>query len=73
MSKDPSEYVFFKDHKKDKIWWVSTGKKGDLAISFDKVTVLHLFSDYPWKFTKEQKELFDKEQPYWALFFSGRN
>jgi len=31
---------------------------------------LFLFEDYPKKFTKEEKELFDKENPFWADFFS---
>ena len=64
---------FYKNHPDDKIWWYSDGTVGSLRISFDKKTILDLWDDYPAKFTKEEKELFDKENPYWAQFFSGRS
>ena len=31
-----------------------------------------MFADYPWKLTPEQKEVFDRENPYWRDFFSSR-
>ena len=31
-----------------------------------------MFADYPHKLTPEQKETFDKENPYWADFFKDR-
>lgn len=31
-----------------------------------------MFADYPWKLTLEQKEVFDRENPYWRDFFSSR-
>lgn len=40
--------------------------------SFDKKTIFNIFADYPHKLTKEQKEIFDKENPYWADFFRDR-
>ena len=40
--------------------------------SFDKKTVFNMFADYPYKLTEEQKRIFDKENPYWADFFSDR-
>lgn len=62
-------HFFYKKRKNDKIWWVGfLDEIGRLAISFDKKTILNLFTDYPHKFTPEQKEMFDKENPYWAKF-----
>lgn len=63
---------FYKENKGDTIWWVKTTAKGEWLFSFDKKTVFNMFSDYPWKLTKEQKEIFDKENPYWANFFRDR-
>lgn len=65
------EYNFYKENKKDKIFWVDNPNIiGEFLFSFDKRVVFNLFSDYPHKLTKEQKEIFDKENPYWADFFS---
>ena len=77
-------YTFYKENKGDKIYWVGheiirldTNEldviDGELLISFDHHNMLDLWSDYPWKFTPEQKALFDKENPYWADFFERRN
>lgn len=64
---------FYKEHKKDVIWWVdNTETIGEYLFSFDKKTIFNLFEDYPHKLTKEQKEIFDKENPYWADFFKDR-
>ena len=58
--------LFFHKHKGDKIWWVADyGRIGKLEISFDKKKIYNLWQDYD-KLTKEEKELFDKENPYWA-------
>ena len=46
---------FYKEHEDDKIWWVD---------------YVDFFGDYPQNFTNEEKALFDKENPYWANFFS---
>ena len=72
-------YEFYKKNSpSDKVWWVSEySDDGDLSvgpllISFDKKKIFNLFQDYPHALTKEQKELFDKENPYWKDFFKGR-
>lgn len=66
---------FVKNDKTDKIWWVdNVGESvGEFLFSFDKKEVFSLFRDYPEKLTKEQKTIFDKENPFWANFFEERN
>lgn len=66
-------YAFYKENENDKIWWVDNfDTVGEWLFSFDKKTVFNMFEDYPWKLTKEQKRIFDEENPYWAEFFSDR-
>lgn len=45
---------------------------GPMLISFDKKKVYNLWQDYPHNMTKEEVELFDKENPFWADFFKDR-
>lgn len=67
------KYYFYKNNPSDKVWWVdNTGVIGVRLFSFDKKEVFNLFADYPDKLTKEQKETFDKENPYWKNFFADR-
>ena len=64
---------FYKNNPTDKIWWKDTPDiVGEWLFSFDKKEVFNMFADYPHKLTAEQKELFDKENPYWAEFFKDR-
>lgn len=65
---------FFKNNPSDVIWWVDNSEetKGEWLFSFDKKEVFNMFADYPHKLTAEQKEIFDKENPYWADFFKDR-
>lgn len=68
-----ANYNFYKESPKDVIWWVDNpDQKGAWLFSFDKKNVFNMFQDYPAKLTKEQKEIFDKENPYWADFFKDR-
>ena len=68
------KYDLYKNNKKDTIYWVNNFDIiGEFLFSFDKKTIYNLFRDYPYKLNKEQKEIFDKENPYWADFFSDRN
>lgn len=65
---------FYKNEDTDKIWWVDTSDKvGVWEFSFDRETVFNMFRDYPWKLTPEQKEIFDRENPFWADFFADRS
>lgn len=64
---------FYKNNRGDKIWWIDNSDTvGEWLFTFDKKTIFNMFSDYPDKLTPEQKELFDKENPYWAEFFADR-
>ena len=67
-------YYFYQRMHNKKIYWVhyEDDRLGYLDISFDKIHILNLWSDYPSKFTKEQIEIFKEEEPYWAEFFDGR-
>ena len=63
----------FKQNPTDVIWWVDTTEKdGEFVFTFDKKTFLNMIEDYPYKLTAEQKKIFDKENPFWADFFSDR-
>ena len=64
---------FYKNKPSDKIWWVDNPERiGEWIFSFDKRKIFNMFSDYPHKLTPEQKQLFDKENPYWKEFFKDR-
>ena len=55
---------FYKNNENDKIWIVDNlDTKGEFLFSFDKKTVFNFFFDYPAKLSKEQIEIFKKEQP----------
>lgn len=65
--------VFYKEKDEDTIWWVdNTTQKGQHLFTFDKKEIFNLFQDYPFKLTKEQVEIFDKENPFWAHYFRKR-
>ena len=64
---------FYKNSPGDKIWWVDNPETvGEWLFSFDQKKVFNMFADYPHKLSAEQKAIFDKENPYWAEFFSDR-
>lgn len=71
---EAKELVFYHQYDGDVIWWVDNGDtvKGERLFTFDKQKIFNLFSDYPWKLTKNERALFDKENPYWADFFKDR-
>lgn len=68
------EYIWEHDEDGGTIWWkyYLEPKYGEMVFSFDKKKEYNLFADYPWKLTAKEKELFDKENPYWANFFRDR-
>lgn len=60
----------FKRRSTDKIYWVVSNIIGDFRFSFDRKKIYNFFGgDYPSKLTKEEKEIFDKENPELADFF----
>lgn len=81
-------YEFYKDNSNDIVWKVTHYRLydkekgfvdgnidviiGELLFSFDKKKIYNLWIDYPHNFTKEEKEIFDKEYPYWKNFFKDR-
>ena len=65
---------WYKNNETDVIWWLDNAdeKVGEWIFSFDKVHTFNMFADYPHNLTPEQKDIFDKENPYWANFFKDR-
>lgn len=65
---------FEKNNPNDKVMWLINEEKtkGEFVFSFDGEKLFNLFADYPDKLTPEQKEIFDKENPFWKDFFSDR-
>ena len=64
---------FYKENENDRIWWVDdTETTGEWLFSFDKEKIYNMFADFPDKLTKEEVQIFIKEQPYWANFFRDR-
>lgn len=65
---------WYKNNPGDRIWWLNSEDEsvGEWVFSFDKKKTFNMFADYPHKLTEEQKEIFDKENPFWKDFFSDR-
>ena len=64
---------FYKNNKNDVIWWTDDLEAvGEHLFSFDKKKIYNLFRDYPYNLTKDEIEIFDKENPYWSNFFADR-
>lgn len=73
-------YEFYKDNSADRIWKVTHYRLydkekgfvdgnidvilGEMLFSFDKKKIYNLWTDYPNNLTKEEKEIFDKENPF---------
>lgn len=65
---------WYKNNDTDVIWWLDNAdeKVGEWIFSFDKKTTYNMFADYPHNLTPKQKEIFDKENPFWKEFFADR-
>lgn len=54
-----------------KFRWVSKpGQFGEMLFTLDGERIFNLFQDYPHALTKEEKQMFDEENPFWVDFFS---
>ena len=51
-------------------WLYDPDYFGRMLFSFDGKKVYNLFRDYPHALSVEEKEIFDKHNPYWVKFFS---
>lgn len=72
-SKTNSQLDFYKKNDSDVIWWVENPDKiGEHLFTFDKSRIYNLFKDYPYELSNEEKEIFDRENPYWVEFFKDR-
>ena len=70
MEEHEMQPYWYKKHKHDKVWWLKQPDVMDEFIfSFDKKKKFYLYRDYS-KMTRKEKSIFDKENPYWAKFFS---
>lgn len=70
-----SNKSWYKKNESDNIWWLDNGGTviDEFIFSFDKKKEYNMYRDYPYALTKEEKEIFDKENIYWAYFFSDRS
>ena len=65
---------WYKNNDDDAIWWLDQDDQiGLWLFSFDKEKTFNMFKDYPHNLTKEQKSIFDEENPEWKEFFKDRN
>lgn len=75
MKKSESKHLeFYKNKDKDTIFWIdNVDVLGEFLFTFDKKKIFNLFADYPYKLTKDEKRIFDEENPYWRDFFADRS
>ena len=54
---------FHKRSPKSKIWWVDSDEIGPMLFSFGKKTIHNVFGGTKQELTKEEWEIFKKEEP----------
>ena len=66
-------YELYHENEGDSIWWLDNAEDiGIRLFTFDKKKFYNLFQDYPDALTQEEKEIFDRENPFWVDFFKDR-
>ena len=56
-----------------KFHWIEDPETiGEMRFTFDDEKIYNLFHDYPHSLTPEEKEVFDKLNPFWVEFFKDR-
>ncbi len=61
---------WYKENENDLVWWKDMPDDiGVRIFSFDKKKEYNLYGDYPDNLTKEEREIFEKENPWWKGFF----
>lgn len=67
------EDIFYKNKETDVIWWTRNPEMiASLRFTFDKKKLYDPFADYPHNLSKEEIEIFDKENPEMAEYYSYR-
>lgn len=54
-------------------WIRNPEQKGERLFTFDDIHIYNLFKDYPNALSKEEKAVFDQQNPFWADFFKHRS
>lgn len=68
-----NDETWYKKDDGNKVWWLEQGDViGKFIFSFDKKKRYNLFADYPNKLSKQERAIFDRENPYWVNFFADR-
>lgn len=68
------ENRWYKENESDKIWWYFGDELIEKSIfSFDKKKKYRLLIDYPFGLTKEELEIFNKENPLWVKLYNELN
>lgn len=54
-------------------WIRNPDQKGERQFTFDGKRIFNLYRDYPHELSPEEKEEFDKTNPFWADYFKERS
>lgn len=73
MKKENHHFEFYKNNPDDIIYWVdNTETIGEHLFSFDMKKIYNIFADYPHNLSPKEKEIFDRENPFWCDFLKDR-
>ena len=60
------------DRKPNVYFIIDPNKIGVMTFTFDGKKTFNLFQDYPNKLSPIEKDIFDKQFPFWKEFFKDR-